>query len=403
MPSRRHVLASLGTLSLGSAAGCLGERDAAGATADGDGTTDWPMAHFDSVGSSYNPKAVGPTEKPSERWSSKVGWRSGRPVVADRTVYASSQTQLRALDVESGEEQWSVGPTAESDAPAYTSPAVHDGTVYVGVGRGRTGLLALDAGDGSEQWRYDAGENRADINVPPVPDYIRAEEWESIVVATGDGVVHYLDIETQEPRWTFEVYGRISRLVTRGNVVYVGTDGGEVYALYDGEGLWRQKLPGKITALAVQHDGGDVFASTFGGGVFRLRSGAHAGRTAWHAEDGPVAHEAFVAADGRICGTDLADATVLDERSGDVQWEVDGDFGVPPAAAGDTLYLGGETGITAYELGGGFGLDGFRFGGKRWHYSFDGSVGSGVTVADGAVFAVDSGGEDSPSRLVALE
>ncbi|SEO26393.1 Outer membrane protein assembly factor BamB, contains PQQ-like beta-propeller repeat [Halogranum amylolyticum] len=402
MPSRRQVLTTVGALSAGSAAGCLGERETAGAAVDGDGTTDWPMAHFDTVASGYNPKSVGPTEKPTERWNVEVGWSIGRPAVADGTVYLSTQTHLHAIDVESGEERWSRGPTDRTDAPGYTAPAVDDGTVYVGVSRGG-GLLALDAADGSERWRYETGDERTGVDVPPIPDSVGDGGWSSLVVASDDGVVHHLDLETQEANWTFEVYGHVSRLVSRGNVVHAGTEGGEVYALYDGEGLWRRKLPGKITALGAQHDGGDVLASTFGGGVFRLRDGAHAGRTRWHTEDGPVAHEAFVVADGRVCGTDLADATVLDERSGDVQWEVDGDFGVPPAGAGDTLYLGGEDGIVAYRLDGGFGVDDVRFGGKRWHYPFEGSVGSGVTVADGAVFAVDTGGEDAPSRLVVLE
>ena len=402
MPSRRQVLTSLGAVGVGSTAGCLGNSDVGTAASDDDpdGTTDWPMANFDAVGSGYNPKPVGPTERPSEQWSVEVGWQSSRPVVADGTVYFASLTHLRAFDVESGEERWHVGPTDEEDRPGYTAPAVHDGAVYVGVRRGTPGLLALDAADGSEQWRYEVGDHGLERLV--APDYVRKDDWDGMVLADTDGVVHYVDLDDHEARWTFEVYGRVTRLATRGSVVYAGTEGGEVYAFYDGEGLWRRKLPGKITALAVQRDGGDVFASTFGGGVFRLRGGAHAGRTDWHAEDGPVAHEAFVVADGRVCGTDLADATVLDGGSGEVEWEVDGDFGVPPAGAGDTLYLGGETGVTAYELGGGFGLDGFRFGGKRWHYPFEGSVGSGVTVADGAVFAVDTGDEDGSSRLRVL-
>ncbi|EJN58619.1 outer membrane protein assembly factor BamB family protein [Halogranum rubrum] len=404
MPSRRHVLASLGAVGVGSVAGCLGSVDTdAGATAsDDDTTTDWPMANFDPMGRSYNRNTTGPTEKPTERWATEVDWQSTRPVVADGTVYVSSQARLRAFDVENGEERWSVGPLEATERPRYTAPAVDGDTVYVGADTS-AGLLALDAETGEKRWRYRFDGEHTGMSVPPIPGYTGEEGWSSLVVTDGHGTVHLLDLDEREPRWTFEVYGRVSRTATRGDVVYAGTEGGEVYALYDGEGRWRRKLPGKITALAVEDNGGEVIASTFGGGVFRLRDNAHAGRTRWHAERGPVAHRAFVVADGRVCGTDLARAKVLDERSGDPEWSVEGDFGVPPAGAGDTLYFGGEKGVTAYKLGGGMGVDGLRFGGKRWHYPFEGSVSGGVTVADEAVVAVDTGGEDRPSRLRVLE
>lgn len=403
MPSRRQVLASLGAVGVGSVAGCLGsvDTDAGASASDDDTTTDWPMANFGPMGQSYNPNAVGPREKPSEQWSTEVGWATGRVVVADGTVYVPTQTHLYALDAQTGEERWSVGPSAADNAPLYTSPAVNEGTVYVGTDS--DGLLALAAEDGSEKWRYETGDDRTGVDVAPIADDVDDASWRNLLVASQDGVVHSLNLETREAEWTFEVYGRVSHLATYGTIVYAGTVGGEVYALYDGEGMWRRKLPGKITALALSDGSHEVIASTFGGGVFRLRDGAHAGRTAWHDEEGPVAQEAFVVAKGEVYGGDLARMKMLDERSGEVAWKLDGSFGYPPAAAGDTLYLGDEEGVTAYALGGGVGLGDFRLGGRRWHYPLKGEPRSGITVADGAVFVVDSGGENSSSSLIALE
>ena len=401
MPSRRQVLASVGALSAGSVAGCLGD-DATSAQSDDGGTADWPMANFDQMGRSYNRNADGPTGQPTERWNAEVNWLGGRPVVADGTVYASSVGHLTAFDVDSGDELWRVGALDGDDRPRYTAPAVDGDTVYVGVDTS-AGLLALDTETGEEQWRYEFDGEHTGMDVPPVPGYVGDDGWSSLVVTDGRGTVHLLDLEEREPRWTFEVYGRVSRVATRGNVVYAGTEGGEVYALYDGEGRWRRKLPGKITALAALGNTGEVVASTFGGGVFRLRDNAHAGRTRWHAERGPVAHRAFVVANGRVVGTDLSNAETLNERTGETQWSVDGTYGTPPAAAGNTLYLGGDTGITAHALDGGVGVDGLRFGGKRWHHPFEGSVASGVTVAGDALFAVDDGGQEAPSRLRVLE
>jgi outer membrane protein assembly factor BamB len=403
MPSRRRLLAAAGSLPATALAGCLGSGDAADGSGDrgtADGGDDWPMANFDPAGRSHNPTDAGPGGTPTERWTAPVGWPTGgRPVVADGTVYVPTATRLHALDAATGEVHWRVGADAPAEAPGYTSPAVHDGTAYVSVDDGPS-LLALDAEDGSERWRFapgDGGERR----IPPIPTDV--DRWRSLAAVTGANTVTLFDRERRTVRWSFDVFGRVTCLVARDPLVYVGTEGGEVYALYDGEGLWRRKLPGKITALATGDGSGDVFAGTFGGGVFRLRTAAHAGRTDWHAERGPVAHGAFVVAGDRVFGTDLSGMDALRADSGRTAWTVEGELGVPPAAAGDTLYLGGDSGVSAYDLGGGFGVEGLRIGAKRWSFPFEGGVRGGVTVADGAAFAVDGGGEDGESRLRALE
>ena len=67
--------------------------------------------------------------------------------------------------------------------------------------------------------------------------------------------------------------------------------------------------------------------------------------------------------------------------------------------AGDTLYVSGTDSILAYKLSGGTGVAGARIDPLRWQYSHDGSSASGVSIADGAVFAAI--GDDQ--RLLALE
>jgi hypothetical protein len=72
------------------------------------------------------------------------------------------------------------------------------------------------------------------------------------------------------------------------------------------------------------------------------------------------------------------------------------------AGAGDTLYVGGEAGVSAYRLDGGLGVGGLRLNPRRWHVDVGGSVVRGLAVADDAVFVPVSGTADSDAALVSL-
>ncbi|SDQ15057.1 PQQ-binding-like beta-propeller repeat protein [Halopelagius longus] len=407
--SRRRFLAAVGAATTASLAGCFDSvEELDGDLGDGgqvpdDATTDWPLPHFDAQATSYNPNPVGPREKPSVRWDVEGGWPTGRIAVVGDTAYVPLADSLRALDTASGEEKWRVGTREDTDAnygsPQFTSPAVVDGTVYVGT-TDRRGLLALDAASGEERWRWNPGE--ADVHAPAVP------VDDGIAAGTQGGLVAALAPETGEERWTVEVFGEVSRLAYSPSTLYAGTTGGEVYSFsdYDGNGLWRRKLGGAIEALAVEGSS-SVYAGTFGGGVYHLSGSLHAGRTRWHAADGPTAHGALALADGIVVGTDLSRARGLHYRTGEVRWEIEGDFGAPPAASGSVGYLAGDD-VVAVNLDGGYGLGDVRFGAKRWTFPVEGYVEHGVTVADGALFFAAKGGksertEGAEPRIYALE
>lgn len=390
MPSRRAYLAAVGTVALGGTAGCLDGADAA--TAGSDDSTEWPLHNYDRYGSAYVPDAAAPRSSPDQRFETPLhGTPHGRPIVAGGRVIQSTWAGIETFDAESGARLWTYKPESEGGASYYPTPAAQDGVVYAGTD---AGLVALDAASGEEEWRV---ETDGRVTASPVPGY----EWDPIYVGTDHGEV--LKVRDGDVEWRATVYGEVTQIVAP-NVagVTAATAGGEVFTLYEGRGLWRRKVPGKVTAIAAQ-SGNDLFVATFGGGVLKLRTAAHAGRTAWHAENGPVADGSLVLADGAVFGGDLSGVHRLDAGDGGVGWEL-GDDTYSVAAAGDTLYVGADGAVIARPLSGGVGVGGNRLNAERFRYEIgDEAAAMGVTPADGALFAGVTDGGSGDERLLALE
>ena len=387
MPSRRHFLASLAGAGALATAGCLGDDPPA---TPADAQTDWPLPDFDATGSSYNQNSVAPRTSPTESWRQSVSHPTGRPVVADGRVYLSTLGGLRTF-ARDGTPGWSLTPTEDRSTARVTGPAVHDGTAYLGTDDERS-LLALATADGSERWRADVGP----VSVAPAPDH----DWGTVFVGTREGTVARVDTADGTVRWTTSVFGPVTSLAVSRDIAYVGTEAGEVYALFDGRGLWRRKLPGSVVDVATGN-GGPVYATTFGGGTFELADGLHAGRTRWHAENGPAKASLVVGA-GTVYGADGGGVSAMRTTDGGRQWSLDGSFAAGMAGAGDTLYVGHEDGVDAYRTDGGLGLGSWRVDARRWRASVGGAAVRGLAVADGAVFVPVGGIESSDAALVTL-
>ncbi len=389
MPSRRRVLATVGSLTATATTGCL---DSGAAVEQGtDANTDWSMPDLDRRATAWARNAAAPRVAPSERFRVELPSPTDRPVVADQSVYLPTLGGLIALDATDGEERWRYAPFEA--AHFFRSPAVHDGSVYV-TGED-PGLVALDVANGTVKWTVESDER---MRAPPAP----TREWRALYVGDNAGQVRRIT-QDGEVVWTTDVYGAVTRLIPHDpKGVFVGTTAGEVHALHDSEGIWRQSVPGKVTALAGT-EGNDVYVATFGGGTLRLAGGAHAGRPRWHAKGGPTAHRSFALAGTGLFGADGAGLTRQHHRTGDRDWRLGDDYFSAPAAAGDTVYVGGEGEVVGFKLSGGLGISGTRIEARRWTFELGNAAGGSPAVADGALFVPITGREDTASGLVALE
>jgi len=148
-----------------------------------------------------------------EQWNVREGFTAS-PAVVDDTVYAVSRDSIYALDARTGAEKWS----SRLSGLVNSSPAVGNGTVYVGDEKGH--VYALDAQTGAEQWRKKTGEK---IKSPAIADgtvYV-AEETRFL---THDNKLYALNAQTGDQRWTVPS-NHLSAPVVANGFVYFGGRG----------------------------------------------------------------------------------------------------------------------------------------------------------------------------------
>jgi len=325
-------------------------RQAAAASA-----TRWPQFQADAANSGYT-ETAGPTE-------GSVNWThdTGEPGQLTKTV-AGTATPVD-------------GPPDDPVDNVVSSPAVVDGTVYVGSNEGV--LYALDAVSGDEEWTYEANDEI--MSSPAVLDG-------TVYVGSHDNHLHAVDAQSGEGDWTVETDGSVFASPTyHDGTLYVGSQNGTMYAVdTDGSEVWNRALADRIdSTAAVVEDKvfvglwntdhtGSVVALDVGSGeeVNRYPArgeiacsptvtdgvvyfGDYAGviyavdveseELVWGREFGDPILASPVVVDGSIfvCGFD-GTLWVMDAANGDVQWSFatkDQIFS-SPAVTPDAVYVG---------------------------------------------------------------
>ena len=242
--------------------------------------------------------------------------------------------------------------------------------LYVGSRDGS--LLVLNADDGTLLWERAFGGS---ISSAPV---LLGEE-PVLLVGSDNGLLVALDLETREPRWTYETQGTVrGRPVLADNVVYFANSRDQVFALDARSGTWRwqyeQPFQGEFTIhgqAGLTHVADDdpsvpeggMFITGFGNGRV-VAIGAGSGEARWQANVAPPEGGDFVDSDS----TPLVDL-----------------------ASGEVVVSGMETGVFGLSL-----VD----GSQRWFRPVRGA-GSVIDAGDGGlvfasslegVFAIERGG-----------
>ncbi|QCD66296.1 MULTISPECIES: PQQ-binding-like beta-propeller repeat protein [Halomicrobium] len=312
MPStRRQLLATTGL----AVATAFGGRFAGAQTAVSSSANDWPMARYDAAGTASHPSGTGPKDEVEIVWSHEsTAWFRGTttPIRAGDTIYAAGRGLL-ALDTEDGErrfgasgpyqssparvsaslydtdtlavtaptgvfglnagggldvpmrdepvglQRWreSSGETGFFGAPDHATPVVADGTIYTAL-PGTNSIAALDADNGSVQWRSTHHEDdnvSASFNRPAVrDDLVVASNWPGKVTA------YHADDGTREWQREIDVQTVLAPVATASGVVVQTREDVRLLDLADGTTLWRAEFDANVTDSVPAVADGTVFA-----------------------------------------------------------------------------------------------------------------------------------------------
>jgi len=193
--------------------------------------SDWPMfgggpAHLGRASGSL-------ADKLDLAWTFKTSGpvKSSPAIVDGRVFIGSSDANVCALDLRTGNRLWSYKAGDAVEAPV----CVVAGVVYVGATDGW--LYALDANDGALRWRYQTGGQ-----IAGGANWVRSPQGDRvwIVVGSHDGNVHCVDSQTGLPVWTYKTDNYVNGLpaVADGRCVIGGCDARvHVISVADGNGI----------------------------------------------------------------------------------------------------------------------------------------------------------------------
>ena len=399
MPSRREVLAGIGTVGVAAAAGCLGGGSPEPGTDD---SYTWTTSGADLRNSRAVPDGVAPRDEPTVDWHVDLdsGIAASEPIVTENTVLVTTGPDIVAFDRETRERRWSIDP--ENDAYSYdSSPTVFDGTVYVPE---RQVLTARDLETGEVDWsrEFERVIGRNSLAVSEVGDDAR-------VYVAGGNAVYALDAASGDTLWEQEVLGIAQHaLATDADSLYVATRGGELYDIRRGGAIeWRRTIdagirsaPMVLTSRDRRLRGGVAVASGDGAVVYFDRSGARE----WRSEIGGAGGDGLAIAHRTVLARSGSTLYALDSNDGGTRWRVDLGRSTrnPPIVVGDTVYVGGDR-LRAIDVEGGIGIGSLRIREERFEREETGDV-NFVTAADGKLFVTTDVGrfEDETAELIVL-
>jgi outer membrane protein assembly factor BamB len=322
------------------------------------GGASWTMFHGNAQHTGKALDALSPDLKLAWSYRTLGTILTSSPAIVDGTVYVGTRDEdgtdnntVLAVDLENGEKRWQL----KADAQIQSSPAVEDGIVYASSIRGT--LYALDAKSGEKMWEKAVGKD----------DVQRAWMYYSPTVADGivyqaystgkGGALMALDARTGEQLWNSPLAGgwisESSPVVQDGRVI-VGGDGGYLIALdaKTGMELWRKRPAGGWMHSMPAVDNGHVYMG-YGGGLI-VALDAATGNELWRYKStdssyiaGGTTGSSPAIVEGIVyMGFPDGNVTAIDAVTGQKKWSYRTQGGIisSSAVSGDTVYIGSNDG-----------------------------------------------------------
>lgn len=184
------------------------------------------------IGSNDNSVYIVDAADGTQQWSFETaGSVRTSPTVVDNTIYVgSNDTNLYALnftDSRTPGENWSYS----TDSRLFSTPAVVSGVIVFGSG---TDVIAVNASDGSERWTFGTSNGRV-LSSPAVVSGSAYIGCNNSGNTSEDNTVYGINIFTGTQVTHFETFQSVrSSPAVGNNVIFVGSDDTNVYALTEG-------------------------------------------------------------------------------------------------------------------------------------------------------------------------
>ncbi len=349
----------------------------------------WAMFRRD-LGNTGAANSAGAALRGTVRWAFPTGGAvHSSPAVVEGTVYVGSRDgRLYALDAATGAPRWEY----RTESWVESSPAVVDGSVYFGSQDGM--LRALDAATGELRWEFDA-----EFGVDSAPAVAGG-----IVYFGADRGLFAVDAASGEPRWSLELPFRVGSPVVANGIVYVGS-----VQAFDARRGWRRlrfrtyglvassvavadttvyavttagravAIDGRARSAPLEHRVKQYTIQLWAMGLWPRPRPQSGSRWALRLDQGGaytspvVAHDTmYLAGERGLVALDLAARELL------WTFPAGSAFRSSPALSGDTLYLGNNDG-SVYAVDAATGTE-------RWRVRTGGQVTGSPAVVDGVLY-----------------
>ena len=260
---------------------------------------------------------------------------SSPAIYKDYIYYVSSDGILKAIDMETGEEEWNL----DLEAKTNSSPIIHSNRLYIGC---EDGLKAVNINSHKVVWDYDCD------NVASAPVY----HDDIIYFGSDDGHLYGVNEDGKvkfDKKLGDEL--RTSPIVVD-NTIYVGSTGGKMYSIDTDESKnWEFTTGDEILSSPAYVNKTIIFGST-DGSVYCLKKSD--GDLEWKVDlnDKVISSPTVDGHDNNVfIGSDEGNMTCLDVRDGTVKWSHStGDKVQSTAAIKDNLVAFGSNNGYLYVL-----------------------------------------------------
>lgn len=257
--------------------------------------------------------------------------------------------------------------TFNMGASVHSSPAIYKDYIYLVSSDGI--LKAIDMETGEEEWDLDL---EAKTNSSPIVNSNR------LYIGCEDGL-KAININNHEIVWDYDCNGVESTPFFYDDVVYFGSDDGHLYGLdKDGKVVLNKKLDGELKSSPIVVDDSIYIGSTNG----KLYSVGTDKVTNWDFTTGDevVSSPAYVN-DTVIFGSSDGNIYCLNESDGDLNWKVDLNNKVISSPTVDehdsSVYIGSDEGnLTCLDI---------RDGTVKWSHSVGDKVQTTPALKDNLV------------------